>query len=256
MSENEFYRQWAEVLSKEQSFLQKRKLKKTSKIDNLVLDKIPENLQKTLNVAFAKSFEVVFEKGTNIIEKSYNKEEIEHKYKINSYSFTLKPDHKRAKAFDNEALKSEAINVALSGAKGFGLGFLGIGLPDIPLFIAMILKGIYEISLQYGYDYDAEEEVYFILSIISTALSYGENMTSGNNALNVFIANPEIPVGYSRKNKINQVADVLSLELLCMKFVQGIPIIGAAGGITDAIFTKKILDFAKIKYKRRFLADQ
>lgn len=38
----------------------------------------------------------------------------------------------------------------ISGVEGVGLGLLGIGLPDIPLFTAVILKSVYEIALSYG----------------------------------------------------------------------------------------------------------
>ena len=44
-------------------------------------DKIPASLEDTLNKAFIKAFELVFNNGTSIIEKSIDKE------KINCYEF-------------------------------------------------------------------------------------------------------------------------------------------------------------------------
>ena len=44
--------------------------------------------------------------------------------------------------------------------------------------------------------------------------------------------------------------------MLYLKFVQGIPLIGVAGGISDAVYQKKITDYAMLKYKRRFLEKQ
>jgi len=38
-----------------------------------------------------------------------------------------------------------------------------------------------------------------------------------------------------------------------MKFLQGIPIAGVIGGMYDAVYMKKITDYAEMKYKRRFL---
>lgn len=253
MLKNPLDKQWDKLLKQEQSFLKKSIDKKESKLDNFLAEKVPDKLQQTLNTAFSKSFTFVFDKGTGVIEKSYNREEIEHMHKVNAYSFSMKKDRKRAKVFEKQASKAEAANVVISGVKGVGLGFLGIGLPDIPVFIGMVLKGIYEIALQYGYDYDSEEERYFILSIISTALSSGTEITTDNEKINKFIINPILPEDYSRDVQINKACNVLSTELLCMKFVQGLPVVGVIGGVSDAVFVKKILDFAKIKYKRRFL---
>ncbi|WP_341479481.1 MULTISPECIES: hypothetical protein [Hungatella] len=41
-----------------------------------------------------------------------------------------------------------------------------------------------------------------------------------------------------------------------MKFVQGLPIIGIAGGLSDCVYLKRITDYAELKYRRRFLQDR
>ena len=38
-----------------------------------------------------------------------------------------------------------------------------------------------------------------------------------------------------------------------MKFIQGIPVLGVAGGLADPVYLKQVTDYAKLKYKRRFL---
>ncbi|MBQ8597143.1 MAG: EcsC family protein, partial [Lachnospiraceae bacterium] len=43
-----------------------------------------------------------------------------------------------------------------------------------------------------------------------------------------------------------------SKELLYMKFLQGIPIVGAAGGAYDVIYMKQVVKYAEMKYRRRF----
>ena len=48
--------------------------KKVNPYINKIEDKIPEKLQSTLESAFKKGFQLIFEKGTDIIEKSFNKE--------------------------------------------------------------------------------------------------------------------------------------------------------------------------------------
>ena len=33
----------------------------------------------------------------------------------------------------------------------------GVGIPDIPVFLSMLLKGLYEMAASYGYDYNKKE---------------------------------------------------------------------------------------------------
>ncbi len=250
------YKQWETLYKQEAKFLKGCADKKPSRLVNFLADKVPAGLQNTLTATFAKSFSAIFEKGVVVIEKSYNKQEIELKYKVNAYAYSLKQDKKRAKAFEREATKSSQKNVLISGVKGVGLGLLGIGLPDIPIFIGVVLKGIYEIALQYGFEYEGDREQYFILNIIKASLCHGDDAFQGDVALNGFINTGTIPDDYDPQKQIAIVADVLSHELLYMKFVQGLPIVGAVGGVYDAIFVGRILSYARLKYERRFLTRQ
>ena len=47
---------------------------------------VPEKLNDTLDAAFYKAFELIFEKGTGVIEKTCRKEKKEQNYKINEYT--------------------------------------------------------------------------------------------------------------------------------------------------------------------------
>ena len=68
-----------------------------------------------------------------------------------------------------------------------------------------------------------------------------------------FIQYGTLPKDYDRKKQISKTAQVLSNELLYMKFLQGIPIVGAVGGFYDAIYMKRITKYVNLKYKKRFL---
>ena len=63
-----------------------------------------------------------------------------------------------------------------------------------------------------------------------------------------------LPEDYDEKVQILQTAESLSKELLYMKFLQGIPLVGAVGGAYDVVYLKQINKFAELKYRRRFLA--
>jgi hypothetical protein len=159
---------------------------------------------------------------------------------------TLRAFSKKAKAAGNK-------NLLLSGTAGVGMGILGIGIPDIPVFTALLLKSVYEIALDYGFDYDSEKERAFILWVIEGAVSYGENIDKRNEKIDRFIKTEKLPEDYDREEAIKSAASNLSKELLYMKFVQGIPIVGAIGGFYDAVYMKRINEFANIKYRKRML---
>lgn len=216
---------------------------------------VPERLQSTLNLAFCKAFQLVFEKGTPLIEKTYRKEQQEYKYKLNAYAAELKDSHKNLKAFSKQAGASTTKNLLASGVEGIGTGILGIGIPDIPIFTGMILKSIYEISLGFGYSYDTEDEQIFILKLIKTSLSHGEGLTAGNADIDSWLAHRTGTLG-RKQVLLREASDVLSEEMLYMKFIQGIPVAGVIGGISDSIYLKRITDYAAMKYKRRFLTDR
>ena len=248
-------KEWTSLEKREAKFLVKQWNEKPSVIQDKLSDKVPEKLETTLNTAFTKAFGLVFEKGTGIIEKTYNKEKHSHNFKINEFAADLKGNRKNVKAFSKNANASRTKNLLVSAVEGVGFGVLGVGIPDIPVFTGVILKSIYEIALSYGFEYESQEEQYFILKLIEVSMLHGEAFETENNLLN-----PQIDfqmfcdvTAEKKQQQIVKTAECLSRELVYMKFLQGIPIVGVAGGIADSVYLKKITDYADLKYKRRFL---
>ncbi len=220
---------------------------------NRKLEKVvPENLQDKLDMAFGKAFQLVFEKGTKVIEKTYAKEKQEDAYRVREFTLGLRENRKNLKAFSRQAGMTSAKNLAVSGVEGVGLGLLGIGIPDIPLFTGMILKSVYEIAISYGFPYDTWEERLFILKLIRASMEHGENLEALNSEIDEMIDGDGAWQGEQRE-EIRKTAETLSRELLYMKFLQGLPVAGVVGGIADAVYLKKITEYASMKYQRRLL---
>lgn len=248
--------EWSKLKKQENAFLEKRSNKQEDFISRLLAEKVPEKLYSTLQAAFNKAFALVFEKGTAVIEKTYKKEQLENDYKANEFSDQLSGSKKTLRAFTRKSQASGAKNLLLSGVSGAGMGVLGIGLPDIPVFTAMIFRNIYQIALNYGFDYEAEQEKYFILLLICGALSYGEDLRTTDEAVNAFISREALPADYSREKQISAASSALAAELLCLKFVQGIPVVGAVGGIGNAVYMRRISQYADLKYRRRLYSQK
>ena len=262
--------EWRKQKLKEETFLVNHMVEKTAGWTHMVEEKVPEKLQGTLEKAFGKAFVAVFEKGGAIIEKTYNRKKKESNFQKNKDLLEQGAGKSKAlKKIEWQAKCSIGKNLALSSVEGIGLGAIGIGVPDIPIFVSVLLKSIYEIAISYGYSYTEDKERLFILKLIDTALQTGEVLQKKDNDLNVFIEqelkekkreDKVITDPFVTKLKIVRQIDysakALSDELLYGKFVQGVAVVGIIGGTADITCLKKITEYAILKYKRRFLLEQ
>lgn len=245
-------KEWEVLERRERAWLKRQSVKPESLINRKLEEMVPENLQEKLDLAFGKAFQLVFEKGTGVIEKTYAKEKREDAYKVREFTLGLRQNRKNLKAFSRQAGMANAKNLVVSGVEGVGLGLFGIGIPDIPLFTGMILKSVYEIAISYGCAYDTPKERLLILKMIRAALEHGEELKSLNDEIDKMIDGDSLWEGNERE-EIQKTAGTLSRELLYMKFLQGLPVAGVVGGISDTIYLKKITDYASMKYQKRLL---
>ena len=119
--------------------------------------------------------------------------------------------------------------------EGIGLGVLGIGLPDIVIFVGVLLKGIYETALHYGFDYQTQQEQYVILKLMETAMQKGNEWELGNQEIDRIIT------GTSETKE------------LPLKFIQGLPVVGIAGGAGNPLYYRKVIKYVEVKYRKRYL---
>lgn len=271
MSRFSWENEWRLHNLKEESFIVRHVMDKTPKWVNLVEKKVPETLQNTLETAFNKAFVTVFDKGAGLIEKTYRKDRQIDLFKANKKNMDSGEFNGRAvRKFERQAKRTVYKNLAISSVEGVGFGVIGLGIPDIPIFVSVLLKSIYEIALSYGFSYTTDKEKLFILKIIDTSLKSGDILRKKDGELNKMIERyhkedtvPE-QVGKTDEfvtelqiiRQIDYSAQALSHELLYGKFVQGMTFVGVVGGTADFTCLKKITDYAALKYKRRFLLRQ
>jgi len=255
MNQSTYEKRLADLLRRERMYIYSNTRRGDSALSRLLADKVPGKLQSSLDAAFSGAFALVFEKGTVIIEKSFRPYEAKQRFRVSEATARIFGDREAFSVFSKRAEAAGAVNLAVSGAAGLGLGFLGIGLPDIALFTALMLKNVYETALSYGYDYEGLQERCFILRLIEASLSRGERLSAVNRELDYFIENGAFPEDIPMEALIKRASACLSGELLYMKFLQGIPVAGAIGGAGDAVYMQRIGSFARMKYEKRFLID-
>ena len=222
---------------------------------NKIQDIIPEKLKSTLDTAFYKGFQIVFEKGSSYIEKTYQKDNIQLEYDINDYALNKRMSKKHIKRLDRYSKQSQLLNSSVSVLEGGILGVLGIGLPDIPLFLAVLVRTLYEISLSYGCSYDSLQEQAYILLLISGALTKDEEQREYNQSLDLLgkQLDSNLESGIDLDIQIKKTSAHLSEALLTAKFIQGIPVVGVIGGAVNYSIISRVSKYARLKYKKRYL---
>lgn len=254
-------REWQKLLKQEERMLamaekkaEKKQAGEKKGFADQIQERIPEKLVATLDAAFYRAFFLIFEKGTGVIEKTFQGEELQLEFEVNDFRVNKKPNKRSLQKLDAAGKKSRALNAAITTAEGVGLGLLGIGIPDIPLFLGMLLKGLYEIASSYGYDYTRREEQIYILRILSAGLAEGGEKREKDKQVDSWVGLAEQGVGRSFEEEVRMAADSLSRGMLMAKFIQGLPLIGVVGGVSNPIFYRKIMSYAVLKYKKRYLA--
>ena len=182
----------------------------------------------------------------------WSKEKINLEFEIRKFILDYKENKTNIKKLDREPKKNNVINNILATSVGTGMGILGLGIPDIPIFVATILRGIYQIALSYGFEYKDEKERIYILRLIRIALakSSDEKKKYNDELINENSYNTQI------QDEIKITVNVMTNALLIEKFVQGIPIVGVIGGVVNNAIYRKISNFCMIKYKKRYIINK
>lgn len=246
-------KEWTALAKRERDWLHSNTQYKPPILTKLLEGKVPPKLQSTLDLAFTKAFGLIFEKGTPILEHTFSAKQLTKQHQVDQYIAQIQQGRKSLRTFSRRSGRSGALNLAVSGVEGVAFGILGVGLPDIPVFCALLLRSLYEMSCQFGCPYNTKEEQYFHLLLLEGAFSYGDELRNCIRALNTFIASPALPKNYDQKAQIVKTAQALSRQLLYMKFLQGLPIVGVAGGAYDVVCLDRVQRFARLKYQRRLL---
>lgn len=218
-------------------------------------EKIPDKIMVGLQKAFSKAFCLIFEKGNVIIEKTYDRDSIEKDFQIRDFAVDLKGGRKEIAKLKKSATEGNAINTLLTTVEGIGLGAFGIGLPDIIIWVCFLLRGVYETALKYGFDYESPEEKVFILKMLETVMLTGEEWKRANKSIDSYMEeNSHIsPTNEDIKWQIEKIASAFSTDMLVMKFIQGIPVVGMVGGAANPVYYRKVMSYVQLKYRKRYL---
>jgi hypothetical protein len=221
-----------------------------------IRSKVPEKLLTMLESAFEKGFLYIFEKGTPLIERSGNLSGVKEKSAYHHTVIKRQISKQSIKNFDVSASNKSWANKGISTVEGAALGVFGIGLPDIPVFLGMVFKSIYETAASYGFNYSSREERAYILSIIRVAATKDSARIMESEQCDQI--GEMIDAGYGSEvtlppEEIKKTSNLLASSMLVAKFIQGITLVGTIGGGFNYYWIHRITKIAAMKYKKRFL---
>lgn len=250
-----FVREMRRVQREEEKYLAYRP-KKDAPDKKTIRDRIPEKTYRALEAAFEKGFRLLFDKGGGIIEKtgSIDKARMRFEEFDDSLERTVHPDTLRA--IDKSASSKVRSGKFVGTADGTVLGIFGMGMPDIPIFLGLLLKQCYEIAASYGYDYRDPREKKYTISVLKLAFSPDEDKEAASGECDdlagIMERVEEFDTELSDKD-IADIAGVLATEMLVAKFIQGLTFFGVVGGAFNYRLMGKVSKAARLKYKKRFL---
>ncbi|MGI5984198.1 MAG: EcsC family protein [Sakamotonia sp.] len=248
-----------EKIEKEEKRLEQRALSHTEPGWKAALAaRIPPAVSENLQKAFCMAFRTIFEKGNPLIEKTYRRDELEKDFKVRDFSLDLKESRKEYKKLRTEAARRNLKKQAVSAAEGLGLGLLGVGLPDIAIFTAMLLRGVYETALYFGFSYDTPGERFFILCLLEASVSRGEQWAENNARVDrliyTLVQRKERTISEEElEAQIQAAGNAFAMDMLAAKFIQGLPVVGALGGLSDPVCWKQVMTYVQLKYRKRYL---
>lgn len=219
--------------------------------------KIPEKVYAGLESAFCKGFSLVFRQGRRIIEMTYRKEQLQKDHALRDEAVQAQGSRRGLKQMQKSVKRADGMNMVATTAEGIALGILGVGLPDIVLFLSTLLKGIYETAIHYGFEYESKPEQYLILKMMSASLKTGRTWIRENGEVDALLREDAIAVGDDVfREQMEETAAAFAVDMLLLKFIQGMPVVGILGGAANPVYYRKVMTYVQRNYKKRYLLKQ
>ena len=234
-----------------------RKDRERTGLEKSIEEKIPEKAREALDRAFYLAFQTLFLQGTGLLDKTFNGRKLEQDHAVQDFMLRYQGKNERAhvRGFHLRGVRSAVMTTAVATVEGTALGLFGIGLPDIAILMGILLRGVYQMALRYGFRYDSKQEQYYILLLLQSALSSPAKRpgcAARCDAAGRAIDSGE-PFRMDLEEEMKRTAKLLSDSMLLLKFLQGTAVVGAVGGVCNFSASRRVMQVANLKYQKRFL---
>ena len=218
-------------------------------------ESLPAVYKETLDLAFYQNLMMLLDPEKDVVSGLINREELEEKFHRLDRAVDADAGFKALGHMEREAAKLNGSELSAAALEGLGLGSIGIGSPETVILTLLMLRTLYETALLYGFNIDHPWEKDLALMLLSAAFSSGEDAYREQQALTRVLkgladgVTPEI----DREKRIRAAASHMAGSMSLQKFVQGIPVIGAAGLFFNSAAIKRLQTLSRCVYKQLYL---
>lgn len=212
---------------------------------------IPKKAQAALTAAFARGLDLVLKKGDWLIRRGIDETEIAQTFYEQDSKVRQKPCAKHLRTLGTRARQVRRSGSGAALAEGVGLGVLGIGLPDIPIFSRIAARDLSNRIVLWCRCAGKTR------TDISHAAAFLCGCAAAERQERLDWLAQEIQAGREISECLEAVqreaAESLAQGMLTAKFIQGLPIVGVAGGIYNLPLYHRITGYAVLQYQKRYL---
>lgn len=98
-----------------------------------------------------------------------------------------------------------------------------------------------------------EEKVPPKVSRAEASLTKGSGWLERNQAVDQIMAGSVVPDQEALKRQRDRTAQTFAMDMLLLKFVQGLPLVGVLGGVGNPVYYRRVLRYVALKYRKRYL---
>lgn len=216
--------------------------------------KVPPQMRDGMEKAFSKALGLVFEQGTACLGSRDGKEDLSALSRAAESVVLADRGGRTLRALHREVKHASRRTGLITGLEGSALGTLGIGLPDILIFLGILHKGGRETAMRYGFSCEGRGEQVLLLKMMETALSTGGRWNQLNSEINELLGELNlIETEQEYQAQLARTASALTMDMLIQKFIQGVPLVGGLAGAANSLYYGKIMAYVRLKYRRRYL---
>ena len=251
----EYDRQLERLRRREEQLFRRDASRRRGGIMSWAEKRVPDKLLQTMDIAFYSAFQVLFQRGTRLLGRTIPARKLLGERYLKEYAIRKAPGARSMGAFHRSAAISGALITAAATTEGCVLGLLGMGLPDIPILMSILLGAIYHTAVRYGFAYDTRGERSYILLVLCAALTVGPDRKSYStraDELGRLLDQERVP-WVDLEAQMREAAKALAGAMLVPKFLQGMTVIGVVGGASNFSTSRRVTETANLKYQRRFL---
>ena len=92
---------------------------------------------------------------------------------------------------------------------------------------------------------------------MQTAFSSGEDWRNRNAEVDTMLTLETVGITDEEFNgQLKETAAAFSVDMLLLKFIQGLPVVGIIGGAANPVYYRKVMKYVQLKYRKRYLLKQ